>query len=180
MLEAFLIIQVTTGKNHWGFSFCSGCAVLLEQKLSALMWLSYEYWRRIITGMGYMGRPVGASKLKRTITCYKAHKCFLGKHAQFWEMHCSQWEVFCKYNAIRKLFAALYKPNVQAQLGGMRKWAPVGKRGWHVTQLSNLQVKALMSFFLLTKICLARSLRRRLTRVFHTCIPSFGYQFQSG
>ena len=57
---------------------------------------------------------------------------------------------------------------------------PVGKRGWHVTRLSNLQVKALTSFFLLTKICLPRSLRRRLTRVFHTCIPFFSYQFQPG
>lgn len=58
------------------------------------MWLNNKYWnkywRRIIMGIWYVERPVGAAKLKGTIACQKVHRIFLGKPVQFLEMHYSR------------------------------------------------------------------------------------------
>lgn len=54
------------------------------------MWLNNKYWRRIIVGIWYVERPVGAAKLKGTIACQKVHGIFLGKPVQFLEMHYSR------------------------------------------------------------------------------------------
>jgi len=34
----------------------------------SVMWLNNKYWRRIIMGIWYTQRPVGAAKVKGTIT----------------------------------------------------------------------------------------------------------------